>query len=262
MEIPRARDSRKPRLSFLRDCHFRFTRAGYFNDPFELKLSVYIDTYSMEDRDVARQEAVNSGISRPEQLCDDDIEGLFLSPFPAHRFDENTSPNLYPAILPELRQEPFHSIAEIDEFRIRKVQEGVQRIMNRAYGILSLSEDPTSITMWSHYGAEHRGICVGFNPKYWRWQEEKEWRLIVPSPRCSAEGDPLQTADSFFLLPFPESTISAVILGSRVTSDEEAEVISLLANAQWRHIKLFRAIQHEREYSLEFKEVVRSEGSS
>ena len=130
-----------------------------------MKLRIEVDQYTEEDWDVARQKAISSGISI-DQLCDDDIKDLFLSPFPTHRFDEKISPGLYPAILPRLRQEPFKSIAEIDQFRARKAQEDVHRIMNTTYGVFSLSEDPNSITMWTHYGAEHRGVCVGFNPNH------------------------------------------------------------------------------------------------
>jgi hypothetical protein len=31
-------------------------------------------------------------------------------------------------------------------------------------GILSLSETPKSITMWSHYADNHTGICIGYDP--------------------------------------------------------------------------------------------------
>jgi hypothetical protein len=36
---------------------------------------------------------------------------------------------------------------------------------SESMGILSLSEDPESTTMWSHYGANHTGICIGYDPK-------------------------------------------------------------------------------------------------
>jgi hypothetical protein len=32
-------------------------------------------------------------------------------------------------------------------------------------GILSLSEDAESTTMWSHYGENHAGICIGYDPR-------------------------------------------------------------------------------------------------
>jgi hypothetical protein len=34
---------------------------------------------------------------------------------------------------------------------------------NANLGVLSLTEDPLSILMWSHYGASHRGVCIGFS---------------------------------------------------------------------------------------------------
>lgn len=33
-------------------------------------------------------------------------------------------------------------------------------------GILSLSEDAESTTMWSHYGENHAGICIGYDPRH------------------------------------------------------------------------------------------------
>jgi hypothetical protein len=36
---------------------------------------------------------------------------------------------------------------------------------SESMGILSLSEDPESTTMWSHYGDNHTGICIGYDPK-------------------------------------------------------------------------------------------------
>ncbi|MCZ4339905.1 DUF2971 domain-containing protein [Shewanella colwelliana] len=35
---------------------------------------------------------------------------------------------------------------------------------SKTMGILSLSEDPKSTTMWSHYGQNHTGICIGYDP--------------------------------------------------------------------------------------------------
>lgn len=32
------------------------------------------------------------------------------------------------------------------------------------FGILSLSADPQSTTMWSHYAENHTGICIGYDP--------------------------------------------------------------------------------------------------
>ncbi|MGS0826266.1 DUF2971 domain-containing protein [Shewanella sp. 0m-8] len=34
---------------------------------------------------------------------------------------------------------------------------------SESMGILSLSEDPESTTMWSNYGDNHTGICIGYD---------------------------------------------------------------------------------------------------
>lgn len=159
-------DQGELRTSFLDDGFFRITQPRFLNDPFEMKPRVLLDRYSDEDWTVAREEAQRSGMFPNGTPDDKVVESFFLASLPSRRFDEESFPTLWPATIPELREEPFNTIAEVDEFRAKKVLEKLEAILNESIGIFSLSEDPAHLVMWTHYGAEHRGVSVGFQPSH------------------------------------------------------------------------------------------------
>jgi hypothetical protein len=159
-------DQGEPRTSFLNDGLFRITQPRLLNDPFEMKPRVLLDRYSDEDWTVAREQARRSGMFPNGTPDDEVVESLFLATFPSRRFDEGSFPALWPATIPELREEPFNTIAKLDEFRAKKVLETLERILNESFAVFSLSEDPTHLVMWAHYGAEHRGVLVAFQPSH------------------------------------------------------------------------------------------------
>jgi hypothetical protein len=136
------------------------------NDPFEVKPRVILDEFSDEDWAVARAGARQAGIP-----SDDDgvIRALFLEAYPAGRMDEKTFPGLYPARLPDLREAPFGSAAEIDAFRADQVRKEVERVLNDR--MFSVTEEPLNLLMWAHYGAEHWGAAVGLERRHPFFQE-------------------------------------------------------------------------------------------
>ena len=159
-------DQGEPRTSFLDNGLFRITQPRSLNDPFEMKPRVLLDRYSDEDWTVAREQAQRSGMFPSGTLDDKLVEDLFLTPLPAGRMDEKSFPGLWPARDPKLREEPFKTIAEFDEFRASRVCETLENILNERFGIFSMTEDPVQLLMWTHYGAEHRGFVVGFQPSH------------------------------------------------------------------------------------------------
>ncbi len=157
-----------PRTSFLDDGLFRVTQPSALNDPFEMKPRVLVNTYAEEDRSVARDIARRMGFLDAAQLSEDRfIEGLFLKPI-GGRFDESIIPASH---FPELREEPFYSLQELDEFQADKTRQLLEKLLNERYGIFSMSQDADDLLMWSHYAAEHRGIVVGFQSDHQFFEE-------------------------------------------------------------------------------------------
>ncbi len=54
------------------------------------------------------------------------------------------------------------------EFFNKRQEEHLQRlyrILDESFGVLTLSEIPDDILMWSHYANNHEGICLEFDPR-------------------------------------------------------------------------------------------------
>lgn len=156
----------RPRTSFIDDRMFRITQPSALNDPFEMKPKVLFGQYAPEDLDIARETARKAGM--PAEIIEDEkeMEAMFLAPFPSGRFDEETFPGLWPARVPELREEPFQSIAELDKFHTQRVCDEVERVLDESIGVFSMTANPAQLLMWSHYGAGHKGIVVGLDPAH------------------------------------------------------------------------------------------------
>jgi hypothetical protein len=159
----------------------------------------------------------------------------------------------------------------IEEQRINDEQELV--LLDKYYGVFSASRTWSSILMWSHYGDNHRGYCVGFNEE-----------MLVKSNKFGRCGDvfysqnfplrdPLEfdndiVKDSFIqmhtkaiewkyemeyrlsilnpngllkserIITLDESYISEIILGVSMDEENKEEIISI---CQDKNIKVFQA---------------------
>ena len=296
-------DGKVPRSSFISDQLFRITQTNCLNDPFEMQPRVLLEKYSPEDWQEAKKEAQAANFFTDTEPSDEEIELFFLAPFPKGRFDEAKFPGLWPAKIPELRPEPFHTISELDEFRTRKIREDVQAILNRTFGVLSLTRDPRNLLMWAHYGSEHRGIAVGFDcthpffldagtlaeveylpdrvaissnggiiriagkqlgsgtlpsmqtllRKHPDWRKENELRFIVPLSAADKTLTLDEQVEKIYLKKIPHDAIKAIILGARVIEQHQNDIVAKLVNEpNMSHVRLFKAILSDSEFSLEF----------
>jgi Protein of unknown function (DUF2971) len=213
------------RKSFLDDCLFRVTQPSELNDPFEMKPRVLVNKYAEEDLSVARDTARQMGYLDADQLSEDRfIEGLFLKPI-GRRFDESIIPASH---FPELREEPFYSLQELDEFQADKDRQRLEKRLNERYGIFSMSQDATNLLMWSHYAVEHRGIVVGFQADH----------------RFFAEGEILRKVD-YRENRVSVSTVDGIIrvAGHKLCDDQDPPVDTMIRkHPAWSYEKEVRLI--------------------
>jgi Protein of unknown function (DUF2971) len=214
-----------PRTSFLDDCLFRVTQPSALNDPFEMKPRVLVNKYAEEDWSIARDTARQMGFLDAAQLSEDRfIEGLFLKPV-GGRFDESIIPASH---FPELREEPFYSLQELDEFQAEQTRQLLEKLLNERYGIFSMSQDAADLLMWSHYAAEHRGIVVGFQANH----------------RFFAEGGMLREVD-YRENRVSVSTVDGIIrvAGHKLRDDQDPPVATMLRkHPAWNYEKEVRLI--------------------
>jgi hypothetical protein len=145
--------------------------------------------------------------------------------------------------------DPFEMMAiSLRETRHRNTVASLRQSFNAKNGVLCFSSDWLNPVLWSHYGAKHCGICLGFNvrrsqaepvtyvskrvlrdlpdvrdlaeldgelqqilrcTKYASWSYEQEWRIFMPLDQAHKEGD-------LYFHPFNEDLqLAEVILGQR-----------------------------------------------
>jgi hypothetical protein len=164
-----------------------------------------------------------------------------------------------------------------DDDAMRQAEADMQGRIYADLGVLSLSEDPGHLLMWSHYANSHRGICVGFGAtdplieralpvtyqdeyyvidplsvdrdsqaenvlttKSALWAYERERRVVDPDgPRARKLGD---------------EAIAVVILGSRISDDQARPVISWTRTRD-QTIPIVRAVESSNTYEIEFQSV-------
>lgn len=170
----------------------------------------------------------------------------------------------YKRRMPHLsRAERRRSVSDIkDRLRNHKSKAAIDT-MNAAMseavnsaGVLSLSAKPDHVLMWSHYADSHRGICIRFKassttPFFGRAQrvtyqaDRPILNLIHDPPDVQMEKALLTKADFWSyeeewrivehevgpgIHTFPASLLNAVVLGARITSDDRARIIEMVAN--------------------------------
>ena len=109
---------------------------GSFNDPFDCRIP---ENYSLIDSD----EKAN--------LFAENITQKHRKRIIAQGYDINERKQNFKSNLKNL--ETFQQ--EHEKYEFKKTDE--------CYGVLSLSARWNSLLMWSHYGNDHKGFCIGFN---------------------------------------------------------------------------------------------------
>ncbi|TWB27122.1 DUF2971 domain-containing protein [Nitrospirillum bahiense] len=146
---------------------FRFSQPKSLNDFREALPEVLFSGYSDEDWAVAYADAASVGLDGAPRST---IEALFLASCPAHRYDEESFPGLWPMSEPRLRAEPFSKISEFDQAISERVVELYNNYANENFAIFSLSSKLISEPMWAYYGGSHSGLQVRF------WQDHLFFR--------------------------------------------------------------------------------------
>lgn len=145
-------------LGFLENGLFRFSQPGALNDPKEAQPRIVFKEYAPEDYDAARAMAERN-------ISQDELEALYMHPFPAWRFDEKGFPGLWPAKEIRLSNEPFYSIEDFDKAVMDKAVSLCRKISNQNFGIFCMTES-TDDHLWAYYAADHTGIAITIDAKH------------------------------------------------------------------------------------------------
>jgi hypothetical protein len=152
----------------LTHCRIRYTQPGAFNDPFEVK--PYIT--NIADNETAERVV--------DQILPDEIKKAYEQ-LPAEVRSVIPYEVMQKIALQrrELLRGQFGAIISQFTPMLRRVME---EKFNELLGILSLTEKPDNLLMWSHYAASHEGFVIGFDSTHeyfnQRESEKKEFRHL------------------------------------------------------------------------------------
>lgn len=149
-------------LKALRKCVLWRSSPDKFNDPYDTNVYFDSDRFFIENRKPEDAIAYAKTLSNEHSLK---RPPLIENPIRAREWWENTFKKILSGISDDNRR--FDELYEIlDKFN--KLQRKSQVInmtkkLQSGFGVLSLSELPTSILMWSHYSNSHTGFCIEYN---------------------------------------------------------------------------------------------------
>lgn len=129
-----------------------------------------------------------------------------------------------------------------------KMEASFKQDLDRNTGLFCASTTPRETLMWTHYAADHTGICIQYAPyedelfliakevfysnnfptlivpsppgkpqefylqKATRWEYEKEWRIVLPLNNCSVVLRPAAIAGVIFGAKVKQETIDIVTM--------------------------------------------------
>lgn len=180
------------------------------------------------------------------------------------------------------------------DFSIENQSKIQSEVINKTFGIFSLTEDPQNLLMWSHYADSHLGFCIEFDGKaLWDYilRLSKEGKLIIDlhsvdykpdypiiNPYTESEFDmfkkqALTKSKSwgyekewrllFFdgankSLKIPKEIITGVIFGLRTSKENINTLLKCLDENQLSSVKIKKCYKSDTEFSLSFKEYNRN----
>ena len=173
-------------------------------------------------------------------------------------------------------------VGALPHFVADQMHRGTQNALSQYIGISCFTPHPDKMLMWSHYGDQHRGICIGFDsdelkknviknseghalfsdfrkveytncrPKHGdensiykkslEWQYEDEYRLVTTCRPGTPEWGP-------GVWNVPVSSIKEVILGARMAPEWEARVTEYVSSKN-PDVTLKKAAIHSHHFEM------------
>ncbi len=137
-------------IKVLEKCSLKFTRRNELNDPFEL-----FPYFKLTD---------NNSDDIIDTIDEKEFQRLFLENLPEEAF-QKMSPADWLAFEKNTRGQNPYKEEDPQNWQVNYFNDLVPKIMaqlNKEFVLLSLTEDPLNISMWTHYANNQKGFVIGF----------------------------------------------------------------------------------------------------
>lgn len=160
---------------FVKSLQVRFTQPFELNDPFEFRPMLdFVGTANdvrpvVEERIDKMYGTVDGAFAMMEKqlATDPNFANVLIAPLDVLRKIITSNSTLQQKFMAEMQQ---HKAELLDNTKMAPIWESewekFRQALGQALGILSLTEDPAQILMWSHYASQHFGVVVEFDGKH------------------------------------------------------------------------------------------------
>ncbi len=273
------------RVDVLESERVRFTQPAAFNDPFEARPFI---------EGVAKGRELDEAVDR---ALDAEINTLWKRLPPQDR--RKLTLDEYRELLDEHRPRLRTEMADRQPEMGQELREQIYAEANRTLGVLSLTEHPDNLLMWSHYANSHEGIVLGLDASApWfiddrihdslRGLRKIDYRSLRPRATANSltmmevlftksldwryedEWRAVRRIDDAFqvasdtehpvcLVPLPSHIVREVILGARIGDGTRERVLAALARSGYSEVRVLEASMDEQEFKLNLNEAAQGE---
>jgi hypothetical protein len=268
------------RIDILEKLRIRFTQPSYFNDPFEMRVSV--EGHSPESLDKAEEEVYKN------QFLKYALRGG------EHSYEKfrKIQKSYNRTVMGKLKFDPHYQKQAATAYAFKKWDSQV--------GILSLSAIEKNLLMWAHYADSHRGMLIEFNPKHTffngpnpsdaefnfgmltkvvyskdrpknhvektsvleiipmlktksdEWIKEKEWRVYEMLEKRTEQVT--KGSETVYLFKLPPDCIKRVVVGYNMDYKNRKRVVDAVkTNPKLKGIKIEESVLNLDLFSLEYQ---------
>lgn len=271
------------RTDVLLNGRIRFTQASALNDPFEL--SPYFEELVREE--YVRQELLKAKLDLRPYLREaydkypDEIKAVM--PFESMCVLLENNPEIVTNFYQQGMQFILNAIKEISP----SLKDKMLHRLRTEIGILSLTEAPDNLLMWSHYADSHKGYLIEFEGEHHFFNQKRNpddafyhvRRVAYPTVKPIFK-DLMDIGESNLLLikehswkyemewrmmvplmfhektiepdihlvPFPAAAVTGVVIGTHCSEFTRDLLTSLVAtDERYRHVRIYQAQLNHRE---------------
>lgn len=137
------------RLDVLKDACIRFTPPHAFNDPFDMRPHLG-SVAPWEQWTAIFEESLSKIVEEEYEALPAQVRGVIPLP-------------LMHALAESKKVEMQCNGYQLAQAITPKLQETMEKALDRLVGVLCLTEKPDNLLMWAHYAASHQGFVIEFD---------------------------------------------------------------------------------------------------
>jgi len=147
------------RIDILRNGHIRFTQPSSLNDPFEMQPVFEV---------LFHEEKVQEILEPPFEYIEESLREKYKE-LPADQKSKFTEDQMVALVRsnPELLNNALRRVEPFMRSFLTTFAPEAKRLISEEFdkhiGMLSLTENPENLLMWSHYAAAHKGFLIEFD---------------------------------------------------------------------------------------------------